>query len=82
MLGVKEVIVALDKQYEDLDTDECKKWAKRIKENIITPLAPYLKVSVLWDTTGLLQYKDSPTDRGKETLLKLMDNKIYVGCNE
>lgn len=82
MLGVKEVIVALDKQYEDLDSDECKKWAKHIKDKIVTPLAPYVTVSVLWDTTGLLNYKDSPSDKGKETLLKLMENKIYVGCNE
>ncbi len=25
MLGVREVIVALDKQYETIDSDECKK---------------------------------------------------------
>lgn len=81
MLGVKEVIIALDKQYQDLDSEECKKWAKHIKENIITPLAPYVRISVLWDTSGLLEYKDSPTDKGKEVLLKLMENKIYVGCN-
>ena len=39
-------------------------------------------VSVLWDTNDLLGYKDSPTDRGKEILLQLMDNKIYVGTNQ
>ena len=82
MLGVREVIVALDKQYQTLDSDECKKWAKHIKEKIIDVLSPYLVVTVLWDTNDLLNYKDSPTDKGKETLMKLLDNKICVGSNE
>lgn len=82
MLGVREVIVALDKQYEDLNSDECKKWAQHIKKKIIDKLSPFVIVTVLWDTNNLLEYKDSPTDRGKETLLQLMDNKIYVGTNQ
>lgn len=82
MLGVREVIIALDKQYETLDSEECKKWAKQIKNKIIDKLSPYLVVTVLWDTNDLLDYKDSPTDKGKETLMKLLDNKIYVGSNE
>ena len=82
MLGVREVIVALDKQYETIDSDECKKWAKHIKDKIIDKLSPFVTVSVLWDTNDLLGYKDSPTDRGKETLLELMENKIYVGTNQ
>lgn len=82
MLGVREVIVALDKQYEVLDSEECKKWEKHIKEKIIDKLSPYVIVTVLWDVNGLLDYKDSPTDKGKETLLQLMDNKIYVGTND
>lgn len=82
MLGVREVIVALDKQYQSLESDECKKWAEHIKKNIVKPLAPYCIVTILWDTQDLLPYKASPTDCGKETLLKLMDNKIYVGTSE
>ena len=82
MLGVREVIIALDKQYEVVDSEECKKWAKHIKEKIIDKLSPYVIVTVLWDTSGLLDYKDSPTDKGKETLLQLMDSKIYVGTND
>lgn len=81
MLGVREVIIGLDKQYKTLDSEECKSWAKHIKEKIINQLSPYLVVSVLWDTNDLLDYKDSPTDKGKGTLLKLMDNKIYVSTS-
>ena len=82
MLGVREVVVALDKQYKNLDSDECKKWAKHIKNKIIDKLSPFTVVTVLWDTNNLLNYKDSPTDRGKEILLELMENKIYVGTNQ
>lgn len=82
MLGVREVIVALDKQYTALDSEECKNWAKYIKDKIISQLSPYLVVSVLWDVNDLLEYKDSPTDKGMETLLKLMDNKIYVTTSD
>lgn len=82
MLGVREVIVALDKQYETLDSDECKEWAKHIKEKIIDKLSAYVIVTVIWDVCDLLDYKDSPTDKGKDVLLQLMDHKIYVGTND
>lgn len=82
MLGVREVIVALDKQYETLESDECKKWAKHIREKFIIPLAPYCIITILWDVSNDLSYKQSPTDKGKETLLKLLDTKIYVGTTE
>lgn len=59
-----------------------KNGAKHIKDKIVDKLSPFVTVSVLWDTNDLLEYKDSPTDRGKETLLQLMENKIYVGTNQ
>ena len=30
------------------------------------------------DRDGVLDYKDAPTDKGKETLLKLLDNKVEI----
>lgn len=81
-LGVNEVIIALDKQYEDAMSEEADKWAKHIREKIINKLAPYCVVTILWDTENLLPHKASPTDLGKDVLLKLMDNKIYAGCVE
>lgn len=81
MLGVREVIVAMDKQYQSLNSEECQKWSKHIKEKIIDKLSAYVVVTVLWDMYDLLNYKDSPTDKGKEVLLQLMDNKIYVPTN-
>ena len=78
-LGLREVIVALDRQYEKLGNEEHNKWVEHIKKNIILPLVPYVNISIIWDTNNLLDYKDSPTDKGKDILLKLMENKIPVG---
>ena len=79
-LEVNEVIIALDKQYQNAESEEANKWAKHIRERIINKLAPYCVVTILWDIEGLLPYKSSPSDIGKETLLRLMDKKIYTGC--
>lgn len=76
--GAQEVIIALDKQFQGVYSKECKEWANHIRNKIASKLAPYLKVSILWDRQGLLPYKASPTDCGIDTLLKLMDDKIYI----
>lgn len=81
-LGVNEVIIGLDKQYLAVGNEEYYKWANHIKRKIIDKLSPFVVVSVLWDIDNLLDYKDSPTDKGKDILLKLMENKIYVGTNK
>ena len=78
-LGVEEVIIALDRQYEEVDSEEYFKWSKHIRKKIIDKLAPYVKVFVVWDTGNILKYKESPTDVGKEKLLCLMKNKVWVG---
>ena len=75
-----EVIVGLDKQWKELGDEECNAWQDKIVKKFIKPLSPYCKVSVLWDTDNLLDYKDSPTDKGKETFLKLMENRQFGWC--
>ena len=41
-------------------------------------IPPSVKVSVIWDflENGLLDYKDSPTDKGKEIYLELFNDRI------
>lgn len=75
-----EVIVGLDKQWKELGDEECNAWQDKIVKKFIKVLSPYCKVSVLWDTDNLLEYKDSPTDKGKETFLKLMENRQFGWC--
>lgn len=78
LLGVKEIIIGLDKQFQSPDTEEALLWQKHIFKRFVKPLAPYFAVYIIWDNQGLLEYKQSPTDKGKEILLKLMKNKIYI----
>lgn len=75
-----EVIVGLDRQFKELDDEECKQWQDKIVKKFIKVLSPYCKVSVLWDTDNLLDYKDSPCDKGKETFLRLMENRQFGWC--
>ena len=75
-----EIIVGLDKQFKELDDDECKQWERKILEKFVKVLSPYVKVSVLWDCDGLLDYKDSPYDKGKEVFLKLMETRQFGWC--
>lgn len=78
-LGVDEVIIGLDKQYHNHEDKEADIWSKYIRKKIINLLAPYVRVTVLWDMENILPYKASPSDLGKDVLLGLMDKKIYVG---
>ena len=79
-LNPLEVIVGLDRQFEQLDSDECKQWERKILEKFVKPLSPYTKVSVIWDDRNLLDYKDSPTDRGKTTFLELFNSRQVGRC--
>lgn len=74
-LNVNEIILALDRQFKELGDLESINWKNHIMK-IAQKILPYVKVSILWDDYNLLNYKDSPTDKGKETLLKLLDNKM------
>ena len=75
-----EVIVALDKQFKELGDEECNAWQDKTLKKFVKVLSPYTKVSVLWDTTNLLEYKDSPLDRGKEVFLELFNNRQFGWC--
>lgn len=76
-LGVETVIFALDKEFEEVDSIE-----DRLAQQAVLKLAKrfvnYCRTFVIWDTEGLINYKDSPSDQGKETLCKLLDMKQEV----
>ena len=75
-----EVIVALDKEYEELDSNEYKVWQDKMLKKFVKPLSPYVKVSVIVDRDNLLGLKESPTDRGRETFLKLFNDREVGYC--
>lgn len=80
-LGVAEVILAFDKEYEDPYSFKAEVYRNKLYKKIVK-LVQCCRVCVLWDFEGLLNYKDSPTDQGKETLLKLLDNKIEITMSD
>lgn len=76
-LGVEEVILALDKENTDLLDEVSIEYQEKLLEKA-RMLAPYVKVTVIYDSNGLLEQKDSPTDRGKEVFNLLYQNRKEV----
>lgn len=75
-LGIKEIVVAFDKQYFDINNEEGKRWIKKL-QSIQKRYRNYIKVSFLHDKENLLDYKDSPIDKTKEIFEYLMKNRVY-----
>jgi len=76
-LGVREVFLALDKEYHTFGTPESRHYAEKLIR-LAQLFTPYATTYVLYDTEDLLNYKDSPTDRGREVLEQLMRTKFEV----
>ena len=74
-LGVDKFSIALDKQYEKIGNTEYKAWEKKINK-IIDIIRPYAnEISVIWDKDKLLNYKDSPTDKGENIFMQLWNER-------
>ncbi len=90
-LGVNEVILGFDKDFEILNYDDYdeedpeylkfQRYVKRIN-SLAYKLAPFFTTYVLWDTYGKLKVKQSPFDAGKEVLEFLMKNKIEITTDD
>ena len=76
-LGVSEVIIGVDKDYTTIQDKAYTTYLHNVNK-IATLFNGYCKVSVLYDNYGLLGYKDSPTDKGKETYEKLYENRMVI----
>ena len=74
---VREVILGYDKEFEEGNLEQMEKYEKKLLR-ISQPLVPFFNVYVMFDYEGLLRYKDSPFDRGKDVLLRLMKTKKNV----
>lgn len=76
-LGVEEVIIALDKEYEQAGTEEERLYENKLRKTIGNRL-DFCTVSLMWDIKGLLDKKDSPLDKGKDVFLDLFVNRKYL----
>ena len=75
-LGVEEVIIALDKEFDNSGTREEMLYAMKIDKSLVNKLSLF-DVSIIWDYRGLLDRKDSPLDKGKQVFEKLYQDRIY-----
>lgn len=76
-LGVEEIIIAFDRQYKEVGDDEYKKWVKKFQD-IHNKYGKYVQISYILDKKHLLDYKDSPIDKGGEVFLKLFQERIIL----
>lgn len=76
-LGVEEMIIAFDRQFQFLGDDEFQK----LKANLIKlkqRYKNYLNISFIFDKEMITGYKDSPIDDGPEKFMKLFKERILV----
>lgn len=78
LCNVDEVILAYDKQFQEIGDNEYKKDIKLLTM-IANKINKYCTVSIMFDKFNLLEYKDSPIDQGKETFEYLFTNRIVQG---
>ena len=78
-LGVQEIIIGFDRQYKEIGDNEWKKWTNKLY-HIHNKYSSMIKISFLFDKTkeGILNYKDSPIDQGKDAFLYLFKNRIIL----
>ena len=76
-LGCKEIIIALDKQYQQISDAEWKRWTQKYYQ-IHNKYGKEVQISYLFDFDNLLGYKDSPIDRGKDIFLQLYKNRVVI----
>lgn len=75
--GAEEIIVAMDRQFQELGDSEFKKLTKHL-EKLNEKYGEYVKLSFIFDKNMITKYKSSPTDESKEKFLKLFKERIYL----
>ena len=76
-LGVKEIIIAFDKQFQEIGDKEWEKWVTKLK-TLYNKYGNYVNISYMFDKDNLIGYKDSPIDCGKSKFLELFERRIII----
>ena len=77
VLGVNEITIAFDKEYEDWRSNEAREYQQKII-NMGKKYKGQATFYYIWDMDNLLGLKDSPFDRDKEVFEKLYKHRIKV----
>lgn len=73
--NVKKILIAFDKEGKDWREQE--KYFNKL-EKMCKQYKNYAEMGFIFDTKNLLNLKDSPTDKGKETFLKLYKEAHWI----
>lgn len=76
-LGVEKIVICLDKQYMLWYNDEWKLWKEKVMK-IANLFSGMTEVYVVCDKADVLDYKDSPMDKGKDIWNVLYQNRIRI----
>ena len=77
-IGVKEIAIGFDADYQKIGDKEYEETIKKF-EKIYNKYCGYVNISFLFDINGnLLEYKNSPTDKGKDVFFQLWRNRIFL----
>lgn len=76
-LGIEELVIAFDKQFQEIGDDEWKGWTKKLTD-INKKYSKYVNITYMFDKWGLLGYKDAPIDRGKEKFMTLFLKRFSI----
>lgn len=76
-LGVQEIVIAFDRQFKEIGDDEFRKHTNNIRKTA-DKYKNYVTISCIFDKKNYLNYKSSPIDQGKETFLKMFQERILL----
>ncbi len=76
-LGVEEVTIAFDRQFKEIGDKEFQNHKRNLMK-LVSKFEKRCKVSIMFDKWNLLDYKDAPIDKGKDTFMSLYSRRIYI----
>lgn len=78
MLGVENVVIAVDKEFKEINDADDWKYRLKIKKMFVDKLKIFFSVQLVWDFNNELEEKMAPTDRGKEVWESLYLKRIFL----
>lgn len=75
--GAKEVIIGLDKQFQEIGDAEFNKLVQNLK-TIHKKYGHFVTISFLFDKEDLLEYKSSPIDHGPQVFMELFKRRVNL----
>ena len=76
-LNVKEIIIALDRQFQEIGDSEWKQLTNNLKK-IHYRYKNYATISFIFDKNKITGYKSSPIDEGPEKFLQLFKERVLL----